>query len=100
MSRGGFTPAEIIAIATINGAKYLGLDTQIGSIEPGKLADLVILNANPLEDIKNTRKIESVMQNGFLYRGADATRLYPNPEPAGRQLPGRGPFRGDLGHER
>lgn len=100
MSRGGFTPAEIIAIATINGAKYLGLDTQIGSIEPGKLADLVILNANPLEDIRNTRTIESVMQNGFLYRGADATRLYPNPEPAGRRLPGRGPFRGDLGHER
>ena len=97
MSRGGFTPAEIIAIATINSAKYLGLDSQIGSIEPGKLADLVILDANPLDDIRNTRKIASVMQNGFLYRGADATRLYPNPEPPGRGFRSHGPFRGDVG---
>ncbi len=94
MNRGGFTPAEIMAIATINGAKYLGLDSQLGSIEPGKLADLIVLDANPLDDIRNTRKIDMVMQNGILYRGADASRVFPNPEPAGKRYWFRGSVRG------
>ncbi len=80
LNRGGFSPAEIMAIATINSARYLGLDRQLGSIEAGKLADLVILDANPLDDIRNTRKIDMVMQNGVLYRGMDAARVYPSPE--------------------
>jgi Tol biopolymer transport system component len=82
MGRGGFTPAEILGFATIQGAKYLNLDTQLGSIEAGKFADLVILGANPLDDIKNTRSIEQVMQNGVLYSGNDAARIWPNPAPA------------------
>ncbi|MFN0177424.1 MAG: amidohydrolase family protein [Gemmatimonadales bacterium] len=90
LSRGGFTAAEILAISTINSAKYLGLDRQLGSIEPGKLADLVVLDANPLDDIRNSRKIDLVMQNGVLYRGADVSRVYPNPEPAGKQYWARG----------
>ena len=90
LSRGGFSPAEIVAIATIKSARYLGLDRQLGSIEPGKLADLIVLDANPLEDIRNTRAIAMVMQNGVLYRGADASRLFPDPEPAGRQYRFRG----------
>lgn len=90
LSRGGFTAAEIIATATINSARYLGLDSQLGSIEAGKLADLVILDANPLDDIHNARQIDRVMQNGVLYRGADASRIYPNPEPPGKQYWFRG----------
>jgi imidazolonepropionase-like amidohydrolase/Tol biopolymer transport system component len=93
MSRGGFTNAEIMAIATINSAKYLGLDAQLGSIEPGKLADLVILDANPLVDIRNTRKIDMVMLNGVLYRGTDTGRVFPIPEPALRRYWFRGSSR-------
>jgi hypothetical protein len=82
MARGGFTPIEILATGTIASARYLGLDRQLGSIEPGKLADLVILDANPLDDIRNTRRIDRVMKNGFLYSGMDAARVYPDPAPA------------------
>ncbi|MBM4186772.1 MAG: amidohydrolase family protein [Gemmatimonadetes bacterium] len=100
LARGGFTPLEVIATATINSAKYLGLDQQLGSIEPGKLADLVILDANPLERIRNARAIDMVMQNGVLYRGADASRLHPNPEPAGKQYWFRGSLSGSAGIDR
>lgn len=78
---GGFSPAQIIEISTINGAWYHGFDDQIGSLEVGKLADLVVLDKNPLEDIKNARAVKWVMQNGVLYSGDDAARIYPNPAP-------------------
>jgi hypothetical protein len=80
-AQGGFEPHEILEVATINGAIYHGLDRQIGSIEPGKLADLVILEANPLDDIRNARSIVYVMKHGVLYSGQDASRVYPDPEP-------------------
>ena len=67
--RGGATPLEALQHATIDGAKAYGF-RDIGSIEQGKLADLVILKANPLEDIRNTDDIEQVMLNGRLYDAA------------------------------
>lgn len=100
LARGGFSPADIIAIATINSARYLGLDRQLGSIEPGKLADLVILDANPLENIRNARRVDQVMLNGVLYRGADASRLYPDPEAPGKQYRFRGAAAGTVGIDR
>src|SRR5262249_14879544 len=65
--QGGMTPLEAIRCATINGAKYLGLDAEIGSLEKGKLADLIVLDKNPLENIRNTESIAMVMLNGRLY---------------------------------
>jgi imidazolonepropionase-like amidohydrolase/Tol biopolymer transport system component len=65
--QGGMTPMQALRCATINGASYLGMDKEIGSIEVGKLADMVVLNANPLDDIYNSQKIKYVMLNGRLY---------------------------------
>ncbi len=67
--RGGATPVEALRFATAEGARIYGF-TDIGSLEPGKLADLVILEANPLEDIRNTDRIQHVMLNGRLYEAA------------------------------
>jgi Tol biopolymer transport system component/imidazolonepropionase-like amidohydrolase len=65
--QGGFTPMEALQAATINGARYLGLDRDLGSIEPGKRADLVVYGADPLEDIRNTEDVDQVMVNGRLF---------------------------------
>ena len=67
---GGMTPMEAIRCATIYGAQYLGLDAEIGSLEPGKLADLVVMERNPLENIRNSDSIQYVMLNGRLYDAA------------------------------
>jgi hypothetical protein len=82
--KGGFSPAEALEIGTIRGATHHGLNGEIGSLEVGKLADLVVLDANPLEDIANAQKIRYVMKNGILFAGADAARVWPNPKPAGK----------------
>ena len=67
LTQGGMSPLQAIRCATINGASYLGMDKEIGSLEVGKLADMVILNDNPLVDIHNSEKINYVMVNGRLY---------------------------------
>jgi hypothetical protein len=60
----GLTPAEALRTATLAPARYLGATTSLGAIEPGKIADLVLLDANPLADIRNTRKIAGVISGG------------------------------------
>jgi imidazolonepropionase-like amidohydrolase len=60
----GFTPMEALQTATLNPARFLGMEDRLGTIEKGKLADLVLLDANPLDDIRNTQKIQSVIANG------------------------------------
>jgi imidazolonepropionase-like amidohydrolase/Tol biopolymer transport system component len=67
LGQGGMSPLQVIRCATINGASYLGMDKEIGSLEKGKLADLIVLNQNPLDDIKNSNNIRYVMINGRLY---------------------------------
>ncbi len=67
--RAGLTPAEALRAATLVNARYLDADERIGSIEPGKEADLILLSANPLDDIANTQSIEAVFLNGERYAG-------------------------------
>jgi imidazolonepropionase-like amidohydrolase len=60
----GLTPTEALQTATINPAKYLHIQRSLGRIERGKIADMVLLEANPLEDISNTKRIAAVVVNG------------------------------------
>ncbi|WP_419948985.1 amidohydrolase family protein [Candidatus Palauibacter sp.] len=72
---------DALRMATIFGAEAIGLDQDLGSIEAGKLADLVILTANPLDDIRNTNEIEQVMFNGRLYDADTLDEVYPRQRP-------------------
>jgi hypothetical protein len=69
LNMAGFTRMEALRASTIDGAKALGIQQDIGSLEVGKIADMVILNANPLEDIHNSRDIMLVIKNGIIYDG-------------------------------
>ena len=71
----GLTPLEALQTATLNPARVLELTESSGSVGPGKFADLVLLDANPLEDIRNTQKIHAVVANGRLFRRADLDHL-------------------------
>ena len=81
LAQGGMAPLDAIRCATINGASYLGMEKEIGSLEIGKLADLIVLNANPLEDIRNSEKIKYVMVNGRLYDSESMNEIGNNPKP-------------------
>jgi imidazolonepropionase-like amidohydrolase/Tol biopolymer transport system component len=66
-AQGGMTPLEAIRASTINGAFYLGMEKDLGSIEAGKLADMIVLDKNPLENIQNTEFVHTVVVNGRVY---------------------------------
>lgn len=75
LQQGGMTNHEALRAATLHGAEYIGMGHALGSIEKGKLADLVILEKNPLEDIKNTEYVQHVMKNGRLYEAATMNEI-------------------------
>ena len=70
LAQGGMTPLDVLRAATIDGAKYLGLDGDIGSLAPGKLADVIVLDKDPLADIRNTESVRWVIANGRVYDAA------------------------------
>ncbi len=82
MASGGMTPMNALKTATILGAEAIGLEKDLGSLEVGKLADLIILDKNPLEDIRNTNTILQVMKNGRLYDGNTLDEVYPRKKKA------------------
>ncbi|MCF6317699.1 MAG: amidohydrolase family protein [Proteobacteria bacterium] len=76
-AQGGMSPLNVIRAATIDGAKYIGMDKDLGSLEKGKLADLIILDANPLDNIRNSDKVHQVMLNGRLYDAQTMDQVFP-----------------------
>lgn len=74
---GGMSPLEAIRTATINPAHYIGLDRDLGSIEPGKLADLVVIRGDVLADIRQSDQISLVMQNGRLFEIPTMNEVWP-----------------------
>jgi Tol biopolymer transport system component len=77
LQTGGFTNHEVLKAATIDGARAIGFDQDLGSLEIGKLADLIVLNKDPLEDIHNTNTIRYVMKNGQLFEGDTLNEVWP-----------------------
>jgi imidazolonepropionase-like amidohydrolase len=80
----GFTPMEALQTATLNPAKFLGMEDRLGTIEKGKLADLVLLDGNPLDDIRNTQKIAAVIVNGRYLSRSDLDKMLAGVEAAAR----------------
>ncbi|WP_395327461.1 amidohydrolase family protein [Novosphingobium sp. BL-8H] len=74
---GGMKPMAVLHAATAGAAETIGRLADLGTIEPGKLADLVILDADPRDDVRKAREIASVMRGGFLYDGGSLQELWP-----------------------
>jgi dipeptidyl aminopeptidase/acylaminoacyl peptidase len=84
MAASAMKPLEALRVATLDGAKMIGIDKDVGSIETGKLADLVILNGNPLDNIRESANIAYVMKGGRLYRGDNLDEVWPQAKPYGK----------------
>jgi len=85
IASGGMKNMDALRVATIYGAEAIGLQKHLGTVEGGKLADLLVLDANPLDDIKNTNTIRMVMKNGRVYDGDTLAEVWPRQRPMPKQ---------------
>ncbi|MGI8744163.1 MAG: amidohydrolase family protein [Bryobacteraceae bacterium] len=83
LQSGGLSNHEVLRAATLSGAEAIGYAQDLGSLEPGKLADLIVLNKDPLQDIRNTTSIRYVMKNGQLFEGDTLNEIWPKQKPLG-----------------
>jgi imidazolonepropionase-like amidohydrolase len=83
--KAGLTPMEALQTATLSPAKFLGRTNDLGTVEAGKLADLVLLDSNPLDDIRNTQKISAVVLRGRYFSRADLDGILKNVEAIARE---------------
>jgi Tol biopolymer transport system component/imidazolonepropionase-like amidohydrolase len=77
LQSGGMTPWQTLYSATMHGAESIGLEKEVGSLEPGKLADILVLNSNPLDDIHNSRDLKYVIKNGVVYSADTLDEVWP-----------------------
>jgi hypothetical protein len=81
LASGGMTPMEVLHAATIGSIKTIGRQSEFGTLEPGKYADLIVLDKDPLLDIRNSLSISSVMKNGRLYDALTLDEIWPEQRP-------------------
>jgi Tol biopolymer transport system component len=85
MASGGLSNHDALRVATIYGAEAIGMDKDLGSLEAGKLADVIVLDKDPLENIRNSNSVRYVMKNGRLYDGNSLAEILPRPRPLPKQ---------------
>jgi imidazolonepropionase-like amidohydrolase len=83
----GFTPLEALQTATLNPARFFHMEDQLGAVENGKIADLVFLDANPLEDIRNTQKVSGVILNGRFFSRNNLQKMLQGVEESAKKEP-------------
>ena len=85
MASGGLSNHDALRAATIYGAEAIGMGTDIGSLEPGKMADMLVLEKSPLENIRNSNTIKYIMKNGRIYEGDTLNEIFPRVRPMAKQ---------------